>query len=393
MKTAKMGNLIKLNSIIILIIMGIIVITSCVEFALPDTTKPTVYIITPIDGDTLSNLTTISINIEDASEILKVDIFIDRHLIATIEEEPWDYDWQSSRYSDGLIHNINVEATDVAENIGVSETISVIIPEIFSGDLVLLTGGTFEMGDGWNAGYDDEIPLHQVTLSSFEMSTTEITNQQYLDYINESLLLNETIIYEDQITGLWKDNYYTFLELDDLDSKFIQIDGELSVLSGYDNFPVVNVSWFGATSFAEYYGYGLPTEAQWEFAARGISSDADDKWSGTSLEEELSNYSWYSESSNGYINEVATKLPNINGLYDMSGNAWEWCNDWHDGYSAEHQNNPQGPEYGFHRILRGGCYLNSQYALRCSNRGLENPNFTYIFNSFRIVRSANNHQY
>ena len=255
--------------------------------------------------------------------------------------------------------------------------------------MVSLPGGTFEMGDIWGAGSSDELPTHQVTLSSFEISATEITNQQYADYLTDALAVGSVTATSSSVTGDWEGNNYEFLDLDDSDCQITYSGGQFIIDSGKENHPVIEVSWYGATGFAEYYGYRLPTEAEWEYASRGISAGEDNKWAGTSTESELTDYAWYYENWDGNYSgrEVGTKLPNGNGLYDMSGNVWEWVSDWYGSYSSGSQTDPQGPNSGSARIVRGGGYYYYANDLRCSNRGGNLPYFTFDIVGFRISRT------
>ena len=255
--------------------------------------------------------------------------------------------------------------------------------------MVSLPGGTFEMGDIWGAGSSDELPTHQVTLSSFEISATEITNQQYADYLTDALAVGSVTATSSSVTGDWEGNNYEFLDLDDSDCQITYSGGQFIIDSGKENHPVIEVSWYGATGFAEYYGYRLPTEAEWEYASRGISAGEDNKWAGTSTESELTDYAWYYENWDGNYSgrEVGTKLPNGNGLYDMSGNVWEWVSDWYGSYSSGSQTDPQGPNSGSGRVIRGGDYNGFADDLRCSYRYSSVPSNSFYFIGFRISRT------
>jgi len=258
--------------------------------------------------------------------------------------------------------------------------------------MVTIPGGSFEMGDIWNAGWSNELPVHTVTLSSFAISATEITNQQYADYLTEALANGEITASSSSVTGPWEGGgSYEYLDLNGGYSQISYSGGVFTVDSGKEDHPVIEVSWYGATAFAEHYGGRLPTEAEWEYAARGIAAGVDTKWSGTSSESALPDYAWYSANWDGdwEPEAVATKLPNANGLYDMSGNVWEWCSDW---YSSGYYDNspdvdPQGPESGSSRVLRGGYYYDDAPDLRCSDRGSDDPSDTHGHIGFRISRT------
>ena len=256
-------------------------------------------------------------------------------------------------------------------------------------EMVYIPGGTYEMGctpDGDGDCSSNEYPRHTVTLSPFSISAMEITNQQYADYL--TLALSEGIITatSSSVTGDWNGSSYEYLDLDDSDCEITYASGAFTVDTGKENHPVIEVSWYSATGFASYYGGRLPTEAEWEYVARGGGQET--KYSGTSNESELPDYAWYSSNNSPYgTKEVGTKLPNALGLYDMSGNVWEWVSDWYDSsyYSSSPENDPQGSDSGSDRVVRGGdWYLNANY-LRCSKRGGGDPYYADGGFGFRFV--------
>ncbi len=134
-------------------------------------------------------------------------------------------------------------------------------------------------------------------------------------------------------------------------------------------------------------GYRLPTEAEWEYAARGGKKSHGYKFSGSNSFDDVA---WFIDNSGDETHDVGTKQPNELGIYDMNGNVWEWCWDWFasDYYSSSPQDNPRGPDSGFHRVVRGGSCHNYAYRLiSLSHRGDLNPDHTdYIF-GFRILRA------
>lgn len=129
-------------------------------------------------------------------------------------------------------------------------------------------------------------------------------------------------------------------------------------------------------------GYRLPTEAEWEYAARGGNESQGYKYSGSNIVE---NVAWYAGNSASATHNVKTESPNELGIYDMSGNVYEWCEDWHGDYSSGSQTNPTGPSTGSARVLRGGCWNGVASHCRVSNRGYFSPSFSNSFLGFRVV--------
>jgi formylglycine-generating enzyme required for sulfatase activity len=242
-------------------------------------------------------------------------------------------------------------------------------------NMIFVEGGTFQMGDRFNEGGDDELPLHNVTLNNFYIGITEVTQAQY-----------------SAVTGN-------------------------NPASGYgegDNFPVYSVSWNDALIYCNALstlegltpcyadigtnttcdwtanGYRLPTEAEWEYVARGGIYNADNyKYSGTT--NNLIDYAWYAGNNTPYgAKEVATKLPNQLDIYDMSGNEWEWCWDWHNAgyYSNSPSSNPHGPGNGAYRIRRGGPWGHIDYRSRVAFRAGTVPYNSGVDIGLRLVRNS-----
>ncbi len=188
-------------------------------------------------------------------------------------------------------------------------------------EMVRVEGGTFTMGATAEQGSDvdsDEKPTHQVTLSSYMIGKTEVTQE------------------------LWQ----------------AVMGSNPSHFKG-SNLPVEQVSWEDCQAFITKLNaltgktFRLPTEAEWEFAARGGNNSQGYKCSGSNT---LSDVAWYTDNSGGITHPVATKAPNELGIYDMSGNVFEWCNDWYGDYTSASEINPTGPDSGSYRVNRGGSW-------------------------------------
>jgi formylglycine-generating enzyme required for sulfatase activity len=131
--------------------------------------------------------------------------------------------------------------------------------------------------------------------------------------------------------------------------------------------------------------YRLPTEAEWEYAAGG---GVGHQWAGFNTESSLGNFAWYDANSNSTTHAVGMKQPNQFGLYDMSGNVWEWCSDWYGDYSSSPQNNPNGASVGSSfRVLRGGSWYYFASCCRVSNRNKSTPDYRGNGCGFRMVCS------
>jgi formylglycine-generating enzyme required for sulfatase activity len=222
--------------------------------------------------------------------------------------------------------------------------------------MALIPAGEFEMGS--YDGESDEKPVHTVYLDAFYMDKYEVTNAQYARFLNEygkntdaagSTLLNTN-------------SEYCLIE---------KVGNTYRSKSGYENHPVVVVTWYGATAYTQFYGKRLPTEAEWEKAARSGLVGKKYPW-GDSITHDDANY----DGTDGRdkwdrSSPVGSFAPNGYGLYDMAGNASEWCSDWYasDYYAQSPKLNPQGPASGQARVCRGGSWNLYPDAMRAANRG------------------------
>jgi formylglycine-generating enzyme required for sulfatase activity len=242
----------------------------------------------------------------------------------------------------------------------------------FGPRMVYVEGGTFEMGS--NEGDADEKPVHSVTLSDFWMAQTEVTVGQYLEFC--------TATNSHWPEWLEKGNSYH------VETGSDRYYAEMGYSRQATNLPIVGVSWLDAVAYAHWLTqktglrYGLPTEAQWEYAARGGRLSKGHTYSGSS---NIGEVAWTSQNANSGPQPVGQKAKNELGLYDLSGNVWEWCSDWKDTYLSSAQTNPTGPATGTSRVVRGGSWSNSpDYALVAA-RYKDTPDLRIYNNGFRVV--------
>jgi len=241
----------------------------------------------------------------------------------------------------------------------------------FIGETISITGGTFQMGS--TSGDANEAPIHNVTLSNFSISKYEITNAQYATFMNAvGASSNGSVIGTE------------YLDMDDNDIQINYTSGQFVAQSGKENNPVIEVSWFGAKAYAEYYGGRLPTEAEWEFAARGGNSSNGYTYSGSNT---IGDVAWYNSNSGDLTHSVGTKNANELGIYDMTGNVWEWTNDWYgtNYYSISPSSDPQGPTTGTGRVEHGGSWDDSANYCRIAYRSGGDPTNTASILGFRPV--------
>ena len=152
--------------------------------------------------------------------------------------------------------------------------------------------------------------------------------------------------------------------------------------------PVEKVSWDDCQEFVKKLNqltgknFRLPTEAEWEYAARGGNKSKGYKYSGSNT---IDDVAWYTSNSGSKTHDVKTKQANELGIYDMSGNVWEWCQDWYGSYNSGSQTNPTGPSSGSSRVCRGGSWFNGARYCRVSNRNCYFPDGSFSYLGLRLV--------
>ena len=240
---------------------------------------------------------------------------------------------------------------------------------------VKVQGGTFSMGS--TDGESDEQPVHDVTLGDFYLAAHELTFDEYDAYAKDMGVAKPS------------DNGWGRGRRPVINVSWLEAVEYCNWRSEQDGFQPVYMISNGTNVTAKWNanGYRLPTEAEWEFAAR---SRRKFKWAGTGEEGELKTYANGDISGDGYTNTapVGSFQPNSLGLYDMSGNVWEWCWDWYGSYTSDSQTNPVWPASGSGRVIRGGSWYNGPASLRCANRGYSSPDDRYYYIGFRLARAA-----
>jgi len=230
---------------------------------------------------------------------------------------------------------------------------------------VLVEGGTFQMGA--INGEPNERPVHIVTVSSFYIGKYEVTQKEW------------KVLMEDNPSNFKGDDRpvesITWYQAVEFCNKLSQKEGLTPVYTICDK--EVSCNWDAD-------GYRLPTEAEWEFAARGGNQSKHFQFSGSNDKDEVA---WYHENSNDRTHPVGSKLPNELGIYDMSGNIVEWCWDWYGSYSSTVQINPRGATSGSRRVDRGSSWYYYGIFCRVAFRHSRNPDNDFDDYGFRLVRA------
>jgi sulfatase modifying factor 1 len=216
-------------------------------------------------------------------------------------------------------------------------------------EMVFVEGGTFQMGS--SSGSSNEKPVHSVTLSAFNIGKYEVTQAQWKAVMS----------------------YYS------------------SHFSGCENCPAENVNWNEVQQYISKLNsqtgknYRLPTEAEWEYAAKGGKSSKGYIYSGSN---DLNSVAWNKDNSGSKTHAVGGKQANELGVYDMTGNVWEWCSDWYGTYSSNSETNPKGASEGQARVLRGGGWDYGANGCRTAIRSRLNPDSGNYYHGFRLVLPA-----
>ena len=249
--------------------------------------------------------------------------------------------------------------------------------------MVLIPAGEFRMGSNDAAAGSNEKPVHSVYVDAFYMDEYEVTNAQYAAFLTAK--------------GKHAEAGHTWLDIGDGDERIERVGGVYRATAGYENHPVVEVSWYGAMAYAEWKGKRLPTEAEWEKAARGGLSGLKYPW-GNTIDSGRANYNNHI----GGTTAVGKHLANGYGLYDMAGNVWEWCLDEYNAgfYAVSPSQNPLSGATNVKwlldnytgvkssRVLRGGSWYYGARYVRVADRYGNSPTGTSDNYGFRCARAV-----
>ncbi len=239
-------------------------------------------------------------------------------------------------------------------------------------NVVFVEGGSFSMGT--ENGDPDEIPVHNVQITSFYMCRYEVTNKEFVEFLNT---YGSEVVINGQYAG-----QSLFIEAK---TGIFNENGSWQVSQNLESFPVVDITWYGANEFCTYYGYRLPTEAEWEYAAGGGKLDSIKTiYSGSNSIDEVA---WHWDNSDKRAHYIGTKKANSLGIYDLCGNVYEWCADWYNEtyYTKSPKKDPQGSQTGEYKVIRGGSWYVSEEFLRIQNRSKSRPDKNYPYLGFRYV--------
>ncbi len=288
-----------------------------------------------------------------------------------------DYDLNCSA-SGYVSANKNIHISEdkyTVENIVMTEGADVSV------NMVFVKGGSFTMGS--NEGDDDEKPPHKVTVSDFNIGKYEVTVGEFKKFMESGSY--RTDAEQEGWSYVWTGTSWE--KKNGVDYR-CDVKGERRIREE-DNHPVIHISWNDADAYCKWLSkstgkkYRLPTEAEWEYAARGGNRTNGYKYSGSINIEEVA---WYWDNSGKKTHPVGTeKKPNELGIYDMSGNVWEWCSDRYGAYSSAAQINPTGASSETRRVLRGGSWFNNYNSCRVSIRVLNDPDLRSVNNGIRVA--------
>ena len=326
----------------------------------------------------------IHLNWNDIADATGYKVYHCAYPAPTLGEAPWEF-WETAN-SEYFFYPTEADYL----NLGFFYVTAITPPPVPTG-FVYVPGGTFTMGDTRGGGLDNELPTHSVTLNSFYIGKYELTQAEYSQYLqpgsswtsNDGLGNNYPAYYVSWYAIL---KYCNLRSMDEGLTPVYSISGSTNP-AAWGTVPTsYNSTWNAAICNWSANGYRLPTEAEWEYAARGATNNPDYLYSGS---DDVGTVAWYEGNNSTYGSKpVGTKGPNGIGTYDMSGNLWEWCWDWYSGYSSSPSSNPTGPTSGTGRIGRSGRWSNSANSCRVAYRLYINPYSSDYGVGFRVCRAG-----
>ena len=328
-----------------------------------------------LKGDTLF----FKIEANDKAGTQSIKLTVEGDELASSATANLSYQWHTAAVDTGRYH-FTISATDNEGN----QTMEYLWVYLNDLTFIHVEGGSFMMGS--EDGEDDEKPVHLVNLNSFEIMATEVTMGQYIYYLNDincpldGLVNGERYFYGNGGNIWFNNDQFPF-----------------KVFEGLENHALPLITWFGAKAYAEWLGGRLPTEAEWEFAARGGNLNQGFIYSGSNTFEDVGLYCGNSID----FHLVATKQTNELGIYDMSGGFQEWCSDFYveNYYQNSPSDNPQGPaeampseENNIYKVIRGSSPFKDPAKCRVASRSYEHNIFTIRFmglaTGFRVLRDV-----
>lgn len=247
-------------------------------------------------------------------------------------------------------------------------------------NFISVPAGCFAMGNTFDDPYHTEMPVHEVCLGSFSISPFPVTRQEFEKFVIETGYRTDAeksggcYIY---VSSSWEKNPAANWR-----NPGFQQEGDHPVVCVSWNDTVEYTGWLARKNNRE---YRLPTEAEWEYAAR--SGGKSERFAGG---DDVDKVAWYASNSDNRTHPVGRKQSNGLGLYDMSGNVWQWTGDWYDRryYRVSPRNDPQGPASGTKRVFRGGSWFYDQRGVRATYRDFSAPDFSSSYLGFRLVSPA-----
>ena len=263
--------------------------------------------------------------------------------------------------------------------------------------MVLIPGGSFMMGDA--NGQDMEKPVHEVEVDAFYMDTHEVTIEEFRKFVDATNYVTDA----EKNDGGYMWNGEATEQREGINWRFDEMGNRHK--TDDNNHPVANMSWNDANAYAQWVGKRLPTEAEWEYAARGGAKGYKYAWGNEPLGQDvvanvsdenlvkvITSWPYTKGYDDGYVfaAPVGSFAPNSFGLYDMAGNSWEWCADYFDEnyYSRSSKKNPRNddPDANERRVMRGNSWDGRPGMMRCSRRTSDAQSNSYTETGFRCVK-------